>query len=126
MQNSSDLPITTNYSELVVELFRAIDFQDWKRLTNIFHNEIVYERPGYLPFIGIERLLQFYQQERIIASGTHQIEQITIEENYGACWGQFIGIGKDESDINERFADTFSFEDGKIKTRRTHFFRPAV
>lgn len=118
--------INTTYSALVIELFRAVDSSDWNVLSDIFHTGVVYERPGYLPFVSITRLLQFYQKERVIASGRHHIENIAIEGNYGACWGRFIGVGKDGSQIDELFADVYSFENGKIKTRKTHFFRPAV
>lgn len=114
------------YSTLVIELFPVIDSSSWNMLWDIIYPDIVYERPGYKSFVGIAQLLKFYQTERIIASGKHHLEHITIEENYGACWGQFIGISKDGFQIDELFADVYSFDNGKIKTRKTHFFRPAV
>ena len=110
----------------IAELFRAIDAHDWEALESFFHPDIVYERPGYAPLTGIERLLDFYQHERILASGNHYIEQIVIEEDHGACWGRFVGVKKDGSAADELFADVYSFEQGKIKTRRSYFFRPAV
>ena len=126
MYQNSKFPDVTNYSASVIELFLAVDSSDWNMLAEIFHHDIVYERPGYEPFVGIDRLLKFYQTERIIASGKHYIEHITIEGNYGACWGRLIGVSKDDFQIDEIFADVYSFENGKIKTRKTHFFRPAV
>ncbi|MEM7581412.1 MAG: nuclear transport factor 2 family protein [Cyanobacteria bacterium P01_A01_bin.80] len=117
--------ITAN-EKLIVSLFDAIDGRDWKSLVNKFHEDIIYERPGYKILIGIDRLLHFYQYDRIIASGKHHIEHIVATENYGSCWGQFIGVHKNESEINERFADVYSFEKNKLKTRRSYFFRPAI
>lgn len=111
---------------VITELFRAIDSDDWDTLQAIFHPNIVYERPGYLSFTGIERLLQFYREERILAAGNHYIDHIVIDNDYGACWGRFIGIKKDGSPADELFTDVYSFEQGKIKTRRSYFFRPAV
>ena len=37
--------------------------------------------PGYQPFMGLDELLNFYQHERIIASGEHRIEHIVIDNN---------------------------------------------
>lgn len=116
----------TATKELIVTLFRAVDSSDWSLLVKCFDKNIIYERPGYQPLIGLDKLLNFYRNERIIASGQHQIEHIVIEDNYGACWGEFIGRHKNGSQINERFADVYSFENDKFKTRRSHFFRPAV
>lgn len=111
---------------VITELFQAIDAHDWAALEGIFDPEIQYERPGYPSFVGIERLLHFYREERILAAGSHYIEQIVIDNEYGACWGRFIGVKKDGSPSDELFTDVYSFKDGKIKTRRSYFFRPAV
>lgn len=111
---------------IIHDLFRAIDTSDWESIVNNFHPEIVYERPGYAPFRGSERLLYFYQHERVLASGTHNLEHVVYYENSAACWGRFVGRKKDGSDVNEMFADVYTFEDGKIRTRRSFFFRPAV
>jgi uncharacterized protein len=111
---------------LILELFKAVDASDWSSLLEIFHQDIVYERPGYEPFQGLPRLLQFYQNERMIQSGTHHLEHIVVNGNYGACWGRFIGLKKDGSPVAELFADVYQLEGGKIKMRRSHFFRPAV
>ena len=113
-------------SNLVFELFHAIDLPDWQALMSVFHEDILYERPGYSEFYGLDRLIQFYQRERIIASGTHHIEKVITEENNGACWGRFIGVSKTGCPIDELLAEAYSFEDGRIRTRRSYFFRPAV
>jgi ketosteroid isomerase-like protein len=110
----------------ITELFQAVDSNDWTAMTQIFHDHITYERPGYEPFVGRDRVMQFYCQERVIASGKHHLEQVVVDHDRAACWGRFVGLGKDGSSIDERFADVYSFEDGKIRTRRSYFFRPAV
>ena len=111
---------------LIMDLFKAVDSRDWATLSNIFHPEIVYERPGYEPFAGIDRVMQFYERDRILISGKHYIEHIVIEGNSGACFGRFIGIKKDHSAADERYADVYLFKDGMIKTRKTYFFRSAI
>lgn len=126
-ESNVDLSVSiAQNSNLVFELFHVIDLSDWQALKNIFHEDILYERPGYAKFCGLDRLIQFYQRERIIASGTHNINKVITEEDSGACWGHFIGVGKNGSSIDELFAEAYSFEDGKIRTRRSYFFRPAV
>jgi ketosteroid isomerase-like protein len=113
-------------SDIILELFSAIDSSDWASLKQLFHREIVYERPGYDPFNGLDRVMEFYQKERILACGEHLLEKIVLSEGHGACWGRFIGFRKDGSEVNERFADVYSFKEGRIRTRRSYFFRPAV
>jgi hypothetical protein len=51
--------------------------------------------------IGIDQLLHFYQYDRVIASGKHLIEHIVVTEEYGSCWGQFVGVHKNGSQLNE-------------------------
>lgn len=111
---------------LIVRLFSAIDSCDWTMLINIFHQEVVYERPGYESFNGLERVLYFYQEERIVLSGNHFIEGIVVDGAYAACWGCFYGIGKNGDNLSEKYADVYSFQDGKIKTRQSYFFRRGI
>jgi ketosteroid isomerase-like protein len=113
-------------NDIIFKLFNAIDSSDWKSLEAIFHQEILYERPGYESFGGSDRVMYFYRNERILCSGKHHLERVVLDGNYGACWGRFIGFKKDGSEVDERFVDVYSFEDGKIRTRRSYFFRPAV
>lgn len=113
-------------SESVDQLFAAIDSSDWEALAQLFHEDIVYERPGYPPFAGRQRVLQFYRDERIIAAGKHHLEEVVVNDHSGACWGRFVGVLKDGREVDERFADVYVYEDGKIKARRSYFFRPAV
>lgn len=112
--------------ESITELFQAIDTSDWNTVTNTFHQNIVYERPGYEPMSGLERVMHFYQKERILSSGEHRIEKIVWDGDAAACWGRFVGFQKDGAAVDERFSDVYTFEDGKIRTRRSYFFRPAI
>jgi ketosteroid isomerase-like protein len=74
----------------------------------------------------LERVMKFYREERVIASGKHHLENIVLEENSGACWGRFTGVHKNGSAIDERFADVYRIKNGKIWNRQSYFFRPAV
>lgn len=112
--------------DFVRNVFETIDNRHWPSLENFFSKNIIYERPGYAPLIGLDRVLRFYREERVIACGRHLLEQIVVDGNSGACWGRFIGEHKNGSKIDEGFADTYKFENGRIKMRKSYFFRPAV
>jgi ketosteroid isomerase-like protein len=112
--------------KLIIDLFQAVDSRDWNALRTILHPEIVYERPGYKRFEGISQVMHFYEHERILVSGKHDTECIVVNGNKGACWGRFIGVKKDNSKADERFADVYFFEDGMIRMRKTYFFRVAI
>jgi ketosteroid isomerase-like protein len=108
------------------EMFRKVDGSEWGALPEFFHADIVYERPGYSPLVGLERVLRFYREERVIACGKHSIDRVVVGDGAGACWGRLEGTLKDGSPTDERFADVYLFEGGKIRSRRSFFFRPAI
>lgn len=108
------------------EMFEAIDARDWETLAGFFHPEIVYDRPGYESFVGAERVLRFYRDERIIADGIHDIEGIIIENGAGACWGSMRGTLEDGSNAHVRFADVYSFDGPALRKRTSYFFEPSV
>ena len=112
--------------ELIQRLFHAVDNSGWAAMQEIFDKDVVYERPGYEPFEGLERVLHFYKHERVLASGKHCIDQIVVDGDYCACWGQFIGFRKDNAPVDVLFADVYYVDKGKIKKRRSYFFQPSV
>jgi len=112
--------------DFVRKVFQTIDSRDWDGLQRVFCENMTYERPGYEPLVGYERVKKFYREERVIASGTHFLEGVVVNDDSGACWGRFVGVHKNGSAIDERFADAYTFENGKIRTRKSYFFRPAV
>jgi len=118
----------TNFmpTDFVRTMFAIIDSREWDRLERLFDKEITYERPGYQPLVGRERVTKFYREERVIASGRHSLDRIVGDAENAACWGRFVGRHNDGSEINEGFADVYGFRSGKILTRRSYFFRPAI
>ena len=111
---------------LVHDLFRAIDTREFERLREICHPEVTYARPGYEGFAGIDRLLKFYREERVIASGEHQLTAVVVNDTHAACWGRFVGTHRDGSPIDVEFADTYELEDGAIRRRKSVFYVPSV
>jgi ketosteroid isomerase-like protein len=108
------------------ELFSRIDASDWDALADLFHADVVYERPGYAPLAGLQRVLDFYRRERQVASGSHELERIVVQGDAAACWGRLRGTLKSGARADIRFADVYVFADGKIKLRRSYFFAAAV
>jgi ketosteroid isomerase-like protein len=112
--------------QLIRDMFHRIDARDWQGLPAFFTEDVVYERPGYEPIQGIEDLLHFYREVRIIGSGAHQLSHIVVDSESGATWGRFTGLHRNGKPLDVRFADVYTFEDGRIKTRVSYFFEPSV
>lgn len=111
---------------LIRRLYEVIDGSRWDALQGLFVPDCTYERPGYQPLCGVDRLLDFSGRERIVASGEHRLEQVVGDAVHAATWGRFVGTSRDGRALDELFADVFQLRDGRIARRRTHFFRPAV
>ena len=107
-------------------LFEIIDSRRWSQLREHFHPRIVYARPGYPAFEGIERVLHFYEFERVVASGTHALTTILSSAHDVACTGRFTGTHRNGSPIDEEFADFYRFDGQLIIRRKSYFFRPAI
>ena len=112
--------------QLIQNLFKTIDDRHWTSLRQIFTDDIVYERPGYAPIEGFTAVLNFYKNVRIIADGHHELDGVVCDESFAAAWGSFQGVSRDGQPLSERFADIYSLRDGRIWTRASYFFRPAV
>lgn len=112
--------------DLIHDLFSAVDESNWEALPCFFHPHIIYNRPGYSPLVGLERMIQFYRDERVIREGRHMLDTVVGTSDCAACWGRFLGLTKRGEVVDELFADFYSFEDDKIIVRRSFFYRPAI
>lgn len=125
--NVRNSPATTVVNgQWIRDMFVAIDSGDWDRLLTFFHPEIVYERPGYEPFVGRDRVMRFYREERVIAGGTHTLDGTVVEDGRAAGWGRIDALRTDGEAVALRFADAYLIEDERIRLRRSHFFLPGV
>ncbi len=113
-------------SAQVKRMFRSIDASDWQALAAILHPDVVYERPGYDPLAGLRRVLRFYREERLVAYGRHRIDGVVVDGDSASAWGRMRGTMRDGSAADVRWAEVYSFEDGRIRKRRSYFFQPAV
>ncbi|WP_407990582.1 nuclear transport factor 2 family protein [Kitasatospora sp. CMC57] len=120
------MPDTIAAESLVRHLFDVVDGRRWEGLAEVFAEHAVYERPGYEPLVGLGRISRFYTHERIIASGSHEVDHVTEGLETAACWGRFRGESVSGDPLDEQFADTYVLVDGKITRRKTFFYRPAI
>jgi ketosteroid isomerase-like protein len=112
--------------QFIRDMFKNIDNRDFDNLRDFFTDDVVYERPGYEPLRGIDDLLHFYREVRVIAVGKHGLTRVVVDDESGASWGRFTGTHRNGKDLDVRFADVYTFENGKIKTRASYFFEPSV
>lgn len=112
--------------QFIRDMFHKIDTRDFEGLRTVFADDVVYERPGYEPIRGIEELIHFYRDVRVIASGKHGLTRVVVDEESGASWGRFTGVHRNGKALDVRYADVYTFENGRIKTRASYFFEPSV
>jgi ketosteroid isomerase-like protein len=105
-----------------------VDSDQLEPLVDLFAEEAVYHRPGYPPLLGRARLRRFYQQERIIKAGRHEVTRILAVDGVAAVHGAFDGVLTDGSKVSLRFADFFELRPGdrRFVRRDTFFFAPMV
>jgi|JRYF01.1.fsa_nt_gb ketosteroid isomerase-like protein len=115
-----------DHAGVIHAYFKLVDERQFDQFGTIFHDEIIYDRPGYQPLIGLKAVIRFYQRKRRIKSGGHTIEGLIINGDQAACWGRFEGKTRRDKLIDERFADIYQFRDGKIFRRTTYFYRRAI
>ena len=113
--------------DLIRRLFGVIDGAQFDDLGRVFAEGAVYERPGYPPLQGLPRIEHFYRHERIIGAGAHHVEVVTCSSAGDAvAVGVFRGESRDGQPLEERFADVYRVQGGRIVRRTTFFFRPAI
>ena len=113
-------------ADRIRSMFEFVDTQDWDGLAQCFHDQIVYERPGYDPLVGKPAVLEFYRRIRVVSAGRHSIDRVLTDGEFIACWGRFAGIAKDGRALRVGFADVYGLEGMLIRSRRTFFDSPAI
>lgn len=119
-------PSVSANGDRITRMFAAIDSRNWDDLADLLHSEIVYDRPGFDAFLGRDRVMRFYMHERIIIDGYHTIDGVIVEGERVAAWGWIEAVRDDGEPLTLGFSDVYLFEVGKIRTRRSHFYVPAV
>ncbi|MCF6442844.1 nuclear transport factor 2 family protein [Pseudoalteromonas luteoviolacea] len=115
-----------NGRAIVEKMFSIIDEREFDRLNEVFHFEVIYQRPGYQEIEGLSDLIHFYKNVRIITCGLHTIKEVISDGATIVCKGYFQGkSGKGEM-LETRFSDYYQLKDGKISRRETYFFQPHI
>jgi amino acid adenylation domain-containing protein len=99
--------------------YELIDSSRFSEAAALFHDEVIYERQGTPTIHGREDLLHFYQHDRVIAEGKHQLEQVLAEGNWVAVRGQFQGRLRNGEPVEVRFTDWHRFRGKFIDYRNT-------
>ncbi len=120
--------MTDDLKQKIVQMFRHVDAADWPALTQYFHADVEYRRPGYAAIRGLPDLLDFYECRRIIKTGEHRLESMFHDDGGHALsvTGSFRGADREGRPLDVRFCDVYVFEDEKIIRRETFFSAPAV
>jgi ketosteroid isomerase-like protein len=116
---------TQTIAELAHELYRRVDAGDIDGLVAMFTEDAQYHRPGYPPADGHAGIDHFYRHERVIASGVHTLEAVTVTGDEMGVRGTFVGAKHDGTPLSLRFADFFTLAaDHRFARRETFFSAP--
>lgn len=117
-----------------MDYYGFVDSGDVPGLLDWFSHDAEYRRPGYEPMRGTEELRAFYDGDRVIDSGVHQLDALIVDptdDGHVAVRGRFTGSLKDGTDVEVGFADFIDYrveQDGGLRARLrvTYFDSPAV
>lgn len=118
-----------------LDYYEFVDSGDLTGLLDWFAPDAEYRRPGYEPMRGTEQLRAFYHGARVIDSGRHEVDAMTVDTSSGdgrvAARGRFSGRLKDGTDVEVGFADFIDYRldaDGTLRAvlRITYFDAPVV
>lgn len=112
--------------DIVTGYYAAVDAGDTASLLDMFHPEIEYRRGGYPPIRGRRELRVFYEEVRVIASGSHQVRSILVEGPDVAVRGSFTGLSHSGDHLTADWADFFTIDRGLIRLRDTYFMTAGV
>ncbi|NHX35772.1 MULTISPECIES: nuclear transport factor 2 family protein [Halolamina] len=105
--------------------YDLVDAGDYDELVALFTEDVVYERPGQASIEGEAALRRFYEEERPLSNGTHELHAVVPDGDTVAVRGTFRGE-QDGETVELGFADFHEFEDGEIARRYTYTDRDTV
>ncbi len=105
--------------------YDLIDANDYEGLVQLFAPDVVYERPGQSRIEGRSALRRFYEDERPLSDGSHEIHTLLTDGETVAVRGTYTGR-QDGEPVELGFADFHVFEGDVIKRRYTYTDRDTV
>ncbi|WP_255167900.1 nuclear transport factor 2 family protein [Natrononativus amylolyticus] len=111
---------------VVREYYDRVDREDVEGLLELFADDVRYDRPGQAAIEGIEALRAFYERDRPLEDGSHEVVHVLVDGRHVAVRGRFSGVqGGDR--VAFGFADHHEFDaDGLIANRWTYTDRDTV
>lgn len=105
--------------------YELVDAGEYEALAALFAPDVVYERPGQANLEGRDALRRFYEEERPLSEGSHEVHTVVADGDRVAVRGSFSGL-QDGDRVEFGFADFHEFEDGLIARRYTFTDRDEV
>lgn len=112
--------------EIVREYYDRVDAEDVEGLLALFADDVRYDRPGQDAIDGIDDLRTFYERDRPLEDGSHEVAHVLVDGRHVAVRGTFSGVQGGET-VSFDFADHHEFDaDGLIANRWTYTDRDTV
>jgi ketosteroid isomerase-like protein len=106
---------------LVRRYYQRVDAHDVEALLECFSADASYRRQGTDPIHGKGALRRFYESERVIESGVHQLDDVLVGAEWVAVRGTFCGRLRTGEDVQVGFTDWHHVVGGVIDRRETLF-----
>lgn len=107
--------------------YDALDAGDTEAVLDFFSGDVLYMRPGYDRFVGMDKLREYYENSRKLGQGRHILRTIIVEGQQAAAHGTWEGETKDGSRVTQGFAALFAFgTHDRITEHTTYFYTAAV
>ncbi|WP_247001957.1 nuclear transport factor 2 family protein [Halosolutus gelatinilyticus] len=94
-----------------------VDDGETEALLELFADDVRYERPGQGTIEGIDELRAFYERNRPLEDGLHEIDRMLVVDDCAAVRGRFTGV-QDGEEVEFGFADHHEFDDDGLITDR--------
>jgi len=107
-------------TQAVRDYYAYVDASETDALVALFAPDVVYDRPGQASIRGRAALRAFYENERPLSDGRHELHQLVADGETVAVRGRFEGRQAGEP-VGFGFADFHEFDDEGLITRRTTF-----
>lgn len=129
LPNLPGLPGEEEMRWVLTTYYDAIDRGDVETVLALFSNDrlgeptVRYKRGTQPEVVGADKLRQFFEKDRIIESGEHELISVMIDDESGTgrVEGSFRGVLKSQELVDIVFNDRFEFLGSKIIYRRSTF-----
>lgn len=119
------MPSDSDPEATVERYYELVDADAYDDLVSLFAPDVRYERPGQGAIEGREALREFYEADRPLSEGSHEVVSMLRDGDTVAVRGRFSGR-QDGDRVEFGFADFHVFEGGEIAERYTYTDRDAV